>query len=144
MSDVFMNSINGRRREVREQFATNFGAIIDEKGLKQSDVITRVNAIWAKNGVLKNSEDPNSGVRVLQAWELSRWARAAVTPEPAIITVIAEALEVTPSDLVSGILGGDGSDHFSIKQNDGNSFTVDYHGTVDRRRLSLILQALDD
>lgn len=143
--DNYAANIVERKRRIREQFSANFARLLDEKHMKQSSLCNLVTNEFKNNGVLKDERDPNSGWRSLQPWELSRWARGQVTPDPVAIAAIARVLGVQPDDIVHGVTADSDPNAivFTTTQM-GDRFFWEFKGTVDVSTHARLLSALTE
>ncbi|MBY0282336.1 MAG: helix-turn-helix domain-containing protein [Sphingomonas sp.] len=144
-TDNYAASIVDRKRQIRAQFSTNIARLLDDKHMKQSTLCDEVTLEFGRMGVLKDERDPNRGWRSLQPWELSRWARGQVTPDPVAIAAIAKVLGVQPDDIVHGVTAESDPNAivFTTKQM-GDRFFWEFKGTVDVATHSKLLAALTE
>lgn len=144
-TDLFASSIVDRKRQIRAQFSTNLGRLLDEKHIKQSQLAAGVNEIFAANNVRSDANDPKSPLRTVPAWELSRWARGQITPDPVAIDAIAKVLGVQSDELVHGITAdADPNAVVSSYKQIGNKFFWEMKGTVSAATHRALMRVLAD
>lgn len=132
-TDNYAASIVDRKRQIRAQFSSNLARLLDDKHMKQSTLCDEVTLEFGRMGVLKDPDNPDSGPRSLQPWELSRWARGTVTPDPVAIAAIAKVFDVAPDSIVHGVTAEADPNAviFSSKQLPDGRFFWEFKGTVD-------------
>ena len=144
-TDNYAASIVDRKKQIRAQFSTNLARLLDDKHMKQSTLCDEVTLEFGRMGALKDPNDPNSGPRSLQPWELSRWARGQVTPDPEAIAAIAKVFGVQPDSIVHGVTAEADPNAvvFSTKQL-GDRYFWEFKGTVSAATHRRLLAALTE
>jgi transcriptional regulator with XRE-family HTH domain len=144
-TDNYAASIVDRKRQIRAQFSSNLARLLDDKHMKQSTLCDEVTLEFGRMGILKDPNDKDSGWRSLQPWELSRWARGQVTPDPVAISAIATVLGVRPDDIVHGVTAEADPNAvvFSTKQL-GSRYFWEFKGTVDADTHRKLLATLSE
>lgn len=154
-TDNYAASIVDRKKQIRAQFSSNLARLLDDKHMKQSTLCDEVTKLFAEEKVeapsgpskLKNPPAQTSAFRTLQPWELSRWARGQVTPDPVAISAIAKVLGVEPDAIVHGVTAEADQNAvvFSTKQMADGRFFWEFKGTVDvathRKLLATLAEA---
>ena len=145
-TDRVAQSIVERRRDVRTQFSQNFARLIDERGMKQSTLAARVDEIFREDKVYADPDKPQDGFREIRPWEISRWSRGLITPDPVAITSIAKAFDVEPDDLVHGITAESDPNAvtFKTQQLPNGRYFWTFSGSVDAGTHRKLLSALAD
>lgn len=153
-TDNYAASIVDRKKQIRAQFSSNLARLLDDKHMKQSTLCDEVTKLFAEEKVAppsgpnksKNPPAETSQFRTLQPWELSRWARGQVTPDPVAISAIAKVLRVKPDEIVHGVTAeaDPNAVSFSTKQF-GDRFFWEFKGMVDadthRKLLATLAEA---
>ena len=112
-----------RRAAIREIFSKNFLILLDRAGMTQKEVAAKAD---------------------MQEYEMSRYARGAQTPKPEKLKKIADALEVSPDELVPGYLsqGKQTGIAMSSKELENGDMWVEFQGVADKKTWSKIMVAI--
>lgn len=143
-TDNFAESIIGRKRQIREQFSESLARVLDERGISQSMLSKGVEEIFRRDNVMaKPGKGGKVEIRKAPAWEISRWARGQVTPDPVAIAAIAETVGVQPDDLVHHISADvDPNALVSSYKQVGNKFFWEMKGTVSAATHRALMRVL--
>lgn len=145
-TDLVTDSIITRKKKIRDEFAERLGKILDQKGISQSMLSKGVEEIFRRDGVRgKPDKNGKAEIRKAPAWEISRWARGQVTPDPAAISAIAEVVGVKPDDLVHAITSDlDPNALVSTYKQVGKKFFWEMKGTVSAATHRALMRILAD
>lgn len=146
-TDNFADSIIGRKRQIREQFSESLARVLDERGISQSMLSKGVEEIFRRDNVMaKPGKGGKVEIRKAPAWEISRWARGQVTPDPVAIAAIAETVGVQPDDLVHHISADVDPNALvsSYKQVAHGKFFWEMKGTVSAATHRALMRVLAD
>lgn len=144
--DIYAQSIVDRKKDIRAQFSANVKILLEERHMTQAKLCREVSKEFERNSVLKNADAPADGTRIMQPWEISRWVKGEITPDPEAIAAIAAVLGVKPDEIVHGITSETDPNAivFSSKQIDSGYFW-EFKGTVNqethRKLLSVLAEA---